>query len=188
MIIDPNCNRRDCAVPNCGKDFVAATLPGECCERCVPWEYANSLGIRYPAPAPPPQPSQDHQRGYDPYNQQARADVYIYGPDGGSRVSAGQSVYFDCEVNAPYNQNAQPRWTRGGGQVNIYICILIYSHLKHIILCFSNCHTKCKARLLQATAKSHVSQSQTLPKVMVADMNVVLVQETQVIKLQSIYK
>ena len=74
--LDPNCNRRACAVPNCGKDFVAATLPGECCERCVPWEYARGLGYQtgpqsqhggsyYPQPQPQPQPQ-----------QQAYSDVY----------------------------------------------------------------------------------------------------------------
>jgi hypothetical protein len=87
-------------------------LPGECCERCVPWEYAASLGIRYPQPSQPPQPPQ-------PYNQ--RTSVYIYGPDEGARVTNGQSIYFDCEVNSPYSQHAQPRWTRGGNQVNVYV-------------------------------------------------------------------
>ncbi|CAF1407701.1 unnamed protein product [Adineta ricciae] len=118
---DPNCDRRACNVPNCGKDFVAAALPGECCEKCVPWEYAASLGIRYPQ-APPPQPSYDSrsQQGY-PYNQYAynqaqRVDVYIFGPQDGARVSSGQSIYFDCEVVSPYNQYAQPRWTRSGNQ------------------------------------------------------------------------
>ncbi len=111
---DPNCNPRACAVPNCGKDFVAATLPGECCERCVPWEYAASLGIRYPQPGP--QPGQN------------RADVYIYGPDEGARVSDGQSIYFDCEVTSPYNPNAQPRWSRAGNQVSIHIYILVCSY------------------------------------------------------------
>jgi hypothetical protein len=106
---DPNCNPRACAVPNCGKDFVAATLPGECCERCVPWEYAASLGIRQPQPQPQPQP------------QYGRSDVYIYGPDEGARVSPGQSIYFDCEASSPYNQYAQPRWSRAGNQVNSHI-------------------------------------------------------------------
>jgi hypothetical protein len=121
--LDPYCDPRTCAVPNCGKDFVAATLPGECCERCIPWEYASSLGIKYPtAPQPGPDP-RNQQQYYDPYNQyqQNRADVYIYGPDEGARVSTGQTIYFDCEVNVPYNPNAQPRWSRGGNQVNEYI-------------------------------------------------------------------
>ncbi len=120
--LDPNCNRRACAVPNCGKDFVAANLPGECCERCVPWEYANSLGIRRQPPQPQPRPQPQPQ----PYD--SRVDVYIYGPEEGARVSDGQSIYFDCEVTAPYNQYAQPRWTRAGNQVNIYICIFLCSY------------------------------------------------------------
>jgi hypothetical protein len=121
---DPNCDRRACAVPNCGKDYVAATLPGECCERCIPWEYATSMGIQYPArPQPVQDPRPQPRPTYDPYNQQQqyqpqRVDVYIFGPDDGARVSSGQSIYFDCEVVSPYNQNAQPRWTRSGNQVN----------------------------------------------------------------------
>jgi hypothetical protein len=124
---DPNCDRRTCNVPNCGKDFVAAALPGECCEKCVPWEYAASLGIQYPqAPPQPvydPRAQQAQQYNQYPYNQPQqyqpqRVDVYIFGPDDGARVSSGQSIYFDCEVVSPYNQNAQPRWTRSGNQVN----------------------------------------------------------------------
>jgi hypothetical protein len=130
--LDPNCDRRTCIVPNCGKDFVAAALPGECCEKCVPWEYAASLGIQYPQA--PPQPVYDPrtQQGYQynqyaynqppqyqPQQQQAqRVDVYIFGPDDGARVSTGQSIYFDCEVISPYNQYAQPRWSRSGNQVD----------------------------------------------------------------------
>ena len=82
------------------------------------------MGIRYPQAPQAPQAVQDpraQQRNYDPYNQQSRVSVYIYGPDDGARVSNGQSIYFDCEVNAPYNQNAQPRWSRAGNQVNVYI-------------------------------------------------------------------
>jgi hypothetical protein len=121
---DPNCDRRACAVPNCGKDFVAAALQGECCERCVPWEYASSLGIPYKQGPQAVQDPRGQQRPYDPYSQQQQqnraADVYIYGPDEGARVSSGQSIYFDCEVNAPHSQHAQPRWTRAGNQVNEY--------------------------------------------------------------------
>ncbi|CAF1138771.1 unnamed protein product [Adineta steineri] len=130
---DPNCDRRTCNVPNCGKDFVAAALPGECCEKCVPWEYASSLGLQYPQAPPPPQPAYDPraQQAYPynqyPYNQPQpqpqpqqyqpqRVDVYIFGPEDGARVSAGQSIYFDCEVVSPYNQYAQPRWSRSGNQ------------------------------------------------------------------------
>jgi hypothetical protein len=132
--LDTNCDRRTCQVPNCGKDFVAAALPGECCEKCVPWEYASSLGIQYPQA--PPQPIYDPrtQQGYQykqySYNQPQqyqpqRVDVYIFGPEDGARVSTGQSIYFDCEVVSPYNQYAQPRWSRSGNQVN---SILYYSH------------------------------------------------------------
>ncbi|CAF3624473.1 unnamed protein product [Adineta steineri] len=129
---DPHCDRRACAVPNCGKDYVATTLQGECCERCVPWEYARSLGIPYTQgsqgpqaqnsyrPQQQPQPQPQPQPHYDPYAQQPQqqqgVDVYIYGPDEGARVSSGQGIYFDCEVVAPYNQHAQPRWSRGGNQ------------------------------------------------------------------------
>ena len=129
---DPNCDRRSCVVPNCGKDFVAAALPGECCEKCVPWEYASSLGIQYPQAPPQPvydprnQPSsQYNQYQYNqpqppppPQYQPQRVDVYIFGPDEGARVSTGQSIYFDCEVVSPYNQYAQPRWSRSGNQVS----------------------------------------------------------------------
>jgi len=73
------------------------------------------LGIRYPAPQPV-QDRRDQQRPYDPYSQQGRVDVYIYGPDEGARVSSGQSIYFDCEVTAPHNQYGQPRWSRAGNQ------------------------------------------------------------------------
>jgi hypothetical protein len=122
--LDPNCDRRACAVPNCGKDYVAAALPGECCERCVPWEYATSMGIPYKQGGPQAiQDHRGHQQHYDPYSQQQqpnRADVYIYGPEGGARVSSGQSIYFDCEVSSSHNQYAQPRWTRAGNQVNKY--------------------------------------------------------------------
>jgi len=83
------------------------------------------LGIRYPQSQPQPQPYQPQQYQPQPYQPQQyqpnRADVYIYGPDEGARVSAGQSIYFDCEVTAPYNQNVQPRWSRAGNQVNVYI-------------------------------------------------------------------
>jgi len=128
---DPNCDRRACAIPNCGKDFVAAALPGDCCEKCVPWEYASSLGIQYPqAPQPVYDPRAQYQPPYDPYNrypynppqpqpqpyQPQRVDVYIFGPDDGARVGTGQSIYLDCEVVSPYNQNAQPRWSRPGNQ------------------------------------------------------------------------
>jgi len=119
--LDPNCDRRACAVPNCGKDFIATALPGECCERCVPWEYARSAGLAYPQGPQAIQDPRSQQRPYDPYNQQNLVNVYIYGPDEGARVSPGQSIYFDCEVIAPYNQNAQPRWSRAGNQVNSYI-------------------------------------------------------------------
>jgi hypothetical protein len=119
---DPNCDRRSCPTPNCGKDFVAAALQGECCERCVPWEYAQSMGLPYKQGPQPVQDPRAQPRSYDPYGQpqqqqqQNRADVYIYGPDDGARVSSGHSIYFDCEVSSPYNQYAQPRWTRAGGQ------------------------------------------------------------------------
>lgn len=135
FILNIDCNPRACAVPNCGKDFVAGTLPGECCERCIPWEYARTMGIQYRQEPQPvqdnraPQPSYDsrNQYGYNqPQYQASRADVYIYGPDEGARVASGQSIYFDCEVIAPYNQYAQPRWSRGGNQVNTCIEYLKY--------------------------------------------------------------
>ena len=125
--LDPNCDRRSCQPPNCGKDFVAAALPGECCEKCVPWEYAASLGIQYPQAPAVPQPAYDPRAQpaypYQQYNQAPqyqpqRVDVYIFGPDDGARVSTGQSIYFDCEVVSPYNQYAQPRWSRAGNQVS----------------------------------------------------------------------
>jgi hypothetical protein len=140
---DPNCDRRTCNVPNCGKDFVAAALPGECCEKCVPWEYAASLGIQYPqAPPQPvydPRAQQAQQYNQYPYNQPQqyqpqRVDVYIFGPDDGARVSSGQSIYFDCEVVSPYNQYAQPRWTRSGNQVNIDISYSISFLSEYLLL------------------------------------------------------
>lgn len=128
-LLDPNCDPRRCATPNCGKDTIAGTLPGECCQRCIPWEYAQSIGLVPRAPAP--QPSQDYRpqsQAYDNRQQYppaptypSRVDVYIYGPDEGARVSNGQSIYFDCEVFSPYNQYAQPRWTRSGNQVCLYL-------------------------------------------------------------------
>ena len=171
--LDPNCDRRSCAVPNCGKDFISATLPGECCERCVPWEYAQSLGLRPTGPQ-----SQQVNPSYDPYNQQGRTDVYIYGPDGGARVSNGNSIYFDCEVTSAYNQNAQPRWSRSGNQV---IFITIYSFISiHRIEYSSNYHTNPKAHHFQATEKLSALQFQMPLTAMLADMNAVLVQEIQV--------
>ncbi|CAF1624903.1 unnamed protein product [Didymodactylos carnosus] len=68
---------------------------------------------QYPSePSYPYSPPQQQQ----PQWSQPRVDVYIFGPDDGAKVSDGQSIYFDCEVVAPYQQNVQPRWTRQGNQ------------------------------------------------------------------------
>ena len=193
---DSNCDRRACNVPNCGKDFVAAALPGECCEKCVPWEYASSLGIQYPQA--PPQPVYDPrtQQGY-PYNNQysynqpqqyqpQRVDVFIFGPEDGARVSTGQSIYFDCEVVSPYNQYAQPRWSRSGNQVNY---ISYYSHVNiYFFLYSSHYHTKHKVQLLQVIVNLYDLQFLMQLKVMLVDMSVMVVPVIQMIKLQLIYK
>lgn len=183
--LDPNCDRRTCNVPNCGKDFVAAALPGECCEKCVPWEYAASLGIKYPQA--PPQPQYDPRTQYNynyPYQQQPayqqqqqqRVDVYIFGPDDGARVSSGQSIYFDCEVVSPYNQYAQPRWSRSGNQVRELNWIYeILSNCRLIFVYHSHYHTKHKVYHCQVIVNSHDLQFLMQLKVMLADTNVVLV-------------
>ena len=126
-LADPNCDSSRCPQINCGKDTIAGVLPNECCQRCIPWEYAQAIGLYPRAPQPsqnpraPPQQVQDNYNSYQ-YNQpQQRVDVYIYGPDDGAYVTAGESIYFDCEVISPYNQYAQPRWSRAGNQVDYLV-------------------------------------------------------------------
>ncbi|CAF0762959.1 unnamed protein product [Didymodactylos carnosus] len=125
-----DCIPENCAVPNCGRDFVAMRLPNECCEKCVrkcyqsiaqqnPQAPQTQYGYdRYPYQNQPQyqQPQYQQPQYQQPQYQQPRVDVYIFGPDDGAKVSEGQSIYFDCEVVAPYQQNIQPRWLRQGNQ------------------------------------------------------------------------
>ena len=150
---DPNCDRRSCQPTNCGKDFVAAALPGECCEKCVPLEYAASLGIQYPQAPVAPQPVYPYQQyNQAPQYQPQRVDVYIFGPDDGARVSTGQSIYFDCEVVSPYNQYAQPRWSRAGNQVSEDHYQRTNDLSEEIF--FSHCRTKYKVPVYRAIGNS----------------------------------
>lgn len=138
-------------MPNCGRDYVAVTLPGECCERCVPWEYAQSAGLT-PNRGPQVQEQNSYRPQYDPYGQQSSVSVYIYGPDEGARVSNGQSIYFDCEVIAPYNQNVQPRWSRAGNQVNRKYSLEKSFYLEISMFHCSHYHSNRKAQFFLAIA------------------------------------
>jgi hypothetical protein len=92
------------------------------------------MGLQFNQGAQSVQDNRNQQPAYDPYAQQSRVDVYIYGPDEGARVSNGQSIYFDCEVIAPYNQQAQPRWSRAGNQVTTaYACRSVCMQLSNTL-------------------------------------------------------
>lgn len=139
---DSNCDRHECPPVNCGKDFVAAALPGECCEKCVPWEYASSLGIRYPHPQPPSSFDQRRISSLNAYpTGEQRVDVYIFGPESGAKVSPGQSIYFDCEIVSPFHHYAQPRWTRTSNQVHF---VFVFISAETSLSLFSHCRTRCR--------------------------------------------
>ena len=168
-------------MPNCGRDYVAVTLPGECCERCVPWEYAQSTGLVNRGP-------QAIYGTYDTPNPSSSVSVYIYGPDEGARVSNGQSIYFDCEVIAPYNQNVQPRWSRAGNQVNTKYSIGKGFYFEISMFRCSHYHINHRAQFFLEIVNLPVLLFLMPPLLMLVDMNVVLARAIQEIKLPLTYK
>ena len=210
-LLDPNCDPRRCAVPNCGTDSISGTLQGDCCERCIPLEYAQAIGllprrpqaVQDPRPAQPQDPYQpQYNQAQDPYQQQYnqqqynqpqynpgnRVDVYVFGPDDGARVSSGQSIYFDCEIVSPYNQNIQPRWSRSGNQVDRLISPRHRIWRPQSVPFCSHSHIKHRAQISPVTVKFHVSRFQMRLRATPVAMNAALVQVTRPIKLPLIYK